>query len=283
MDLSVEAGAIGLPVRYPLNESPSVEAHPVQRIADLEALEHNDILSDGRVCVFLETMRLMAERLAGLRGGYVIGPFSLAGLLMGATEAAMATLRDPELLHGVLRFCMGPITRYAKAIELAGADVIAVLEPTASFLSPKHFSAFVAPYLRDLFTRIKVPSVLHICGRTTALIEVMSDTGAQGLSLDSGVDLVDVAGRVPEGMVIIGNLDTVTVMGRKSPGQVYAEARDLMAAMAFYPDFVLSSACDLPQNTPLENIEAMITAACGSDDGRPGWLQGDDLTAHVGR
>ena len=36
MDLSVEAGAIGLQIRYPLEESASVEIHPVQHIAELD-------------------------------------------------------------------------------------------------------------------------------------------------------------------------------------------------------------------------------------------------------
>ena len=61
MDLSVEASALGLPVRFPLDESPSVEFHPVKKLDDLERFANSDILTDGRVAVYIETMRLMAR------------------------------------------------------------------------------------------------------------------------------------------------------------------------------------------------------------------------------
>lgn len=261
MDLSVEAAALGLAVRFPLNDSPSVEEHPVRSEADLARYANVDILTDARVAAFVETMRLMAQDLNTLRGGYVIGPFSLAGLMMGATEAAMATVTDPATLHAVLRFCSGVIARYARALEQAGADMIAILEPTASFLSPTQFREFSGQYLTDIIATLRTVPILHICGRTTKLIEAMAETGAQGLSLDSGVDLANAAQRVPEEVVLIGNLDTVTVMNEMTPNQVYRATRELMATMAPYPNYIVSTACDLPVGTPLENIHALIDAA----------------------
>ena len=61
MDLSVEANALGLPVRYPLHESPSVEDHPVRSVDDLNQFAKIDILKDGRVTAFVQAMRGMKE------------------------------------------------------------------------------------------------------------------------------------------------------------------------------------------------------------------------------
>ena len=180
MDLSVEASALGLPVRFPLDESPSVESHPVRKPDDLAAFANADILTDGRVTVYIETMRLMSRHLDALKGGYVIGPFSLAGLLLGATEAAMATVMNPELLHAVLRFSSGVISRYARALEAAGADMVAILEPTASFLSPAHFDEFVGGYIADIISTMERVSILHVCGRTHKLLPAMAETGRAG-------------------------------------------------------------------------------------------------------
>jgi uroporphyrinogen decarboxylase len=267
MDLSVEASALGLPVRFPLDESPSVENHPLRSAADLVRFYGSDILSDGRVAVFVETMRLMARYLDVLKGGYVIGPFSLAGLLMGASEAAMATVVNPELLHAVLRFTSGVISRYARALERAGADMIAILEPSASFLSPRHFREFAGVYLQEIIGTLSSVPILHICGQTTSLLQAMVETGAQGLSLDSMVDLPAAATHVSEDVVLIGNLDTVQVMIQASPNGVYRATRDLLQAMAPFSNFVLSTACDLPLETPLENIHAMMDAARGRAPG----------------
>ncbi|MBC7255815.1 MAG: uroporphyrinogen decarboxylase family protein [Chloroflexi bacterium] len=261
MDLSVEAAALGLAVRFPLDESPSVEEHPVRSVEDLARYANVDILTDARVAAFVETMRLMARDLNTLKGGYVIGPFSLAGLMMGATEAAMATMTDSSLLHTVLRFCSGIIARYARALEQAGADMIAVLEPTASFLSPKQFREFSGQYIAEIIDTLNTIPILHVCGRTSTLIEAMVETGAHGLSLDSYVNFPEAIRRVPEDVVLIGNVDTVVVMNQMTPNQVYRVTRDLVEAMAPYPNYIVSTACDLPIGTPLENIHALIDAA----------------------
>jgi len=265
MDLSVEASALGLPVRFPLDESPSVEFHPVKEMDDLARFTRNDILTDGRVAVYIETMRLMARYLDVLKGGYVIGPFSLTGLLMGATEAAMATLMRPDLLHAVLQFSSGVISRYARALERAGADAIAILEPTASFLSPQQFREFSGRYIAEIIRTLHSVPILHICGRTNALIEAMVETGAHGLSLGAPVDLSQAVKRVPEDVVLIGNLDPVRVLNQMTPNQVYRTATDLLEVMEPHPNFILSTGCDLPMDTPLENIHAMIDAARGTE------------------
>ncbi len=263
VDLSVEASALGLPVRFPLDQSPSVEEHLVKTAKDLEPFALVDILADGRVMVYVETMRLMARYIDGLNGAYVIGPFSLAGLLMGATEAAMATMTEPGLLHQVLRFCSGVISRYARALERAGADMVVILEPSASFLSPRQFREFAGRYVQEIIGTLTTVPILHICGQTTPLLEAMLETGAHGLSLDAMVSLPEAARRLPSDVVLIGNLDTIEVMNQSTPNQVYRAATDLITAMSPYPNFVLSTACDLPAETPLENIHAMMDAARG--------------------
>ncbi|NLG26411.1 MAG: hypothetical protein GX557_00745 [Chloroflexi bacterium] len=269
MDLSVEASALGLPVRFPLDESPSVEMHPVRREEDLARFARSDILSDGRVAVYVETMRLMARFLDGIKGGYVIGPFSLAALLMGASDAAMYTIDQPELMHTVLRFASGVISRYARALDRAGATTIAILEPSASFLSPRQFAEFSGHYVGEIMSTLSSIPILHVCGNTTRLMPAMIETGAQALSLDSMVNFPEVIRKLPEDMVLMGNLDTVEVMQYMTPNQVYRTTRDLVEAMQPYPNFVLSSACDLPQETPLENIHALIDAGRGIAPGSP--------------
>ncbi|MFP3897163.1 MAG: uroporphyrinogen decarboxylase family protein [Anaerolineales bacterium] len=263
MDLSVEASALGLPVRFPLDETPSVENHPIKMEHDLAKLMNSDILSDGRVAVYIETMRLMARYLDVLKGGYVIGPFSLTGLLMGASEAAMATVMDPDLLHAVLSFASGVIGRYARALERAGADAITVLEPTASLLSPDHFRQFAAPYIKEIVATLDTIPILHICGRTNHLIEAMIETGAKGLSLGPMVDFAEMIKEVPGDVVLLGNLDPVRVLNGRTPSGVYRATQELMRVMAPHDNFILSTGCDLPMDTPLENIHAMMDAARG--------------------
>jgi uroporphyrinogen decarboxylase len=262
MDLSVEANALGLPVIYPLNESPSVEYPLVRSKTDITKFYHLDILLDGRVGVFLETLRMMARYFSILRGGYVIGPFTLAGLMIGATEIAMSTITDPALLHEALTFATHVIQRYANAQAMAGADMIAILEPTAMMLSPKMFTEFSGQYVKQIIDAMEAMPILHICGDTTHLLKEMVDTGAQGLSLDSDVDFPAAAEAIPSDVVLIGNISP-TEIAAQSPEKIYDDTRALLEAMAPYSNFVLSTGCDLPPETPLGNIQAFMDAGRG--------------------
>jgi len=258
MDLSLEANALGLPVRYPLAESATVEYHLVRETGDLKQFMALDPLKDGRIMAFLETMRLMSRSLDILKGAYVIGPFTLAGLLIGANDIALMTLSDPQTVLGVLEFCLGTISRYAQALQEAGCDMIAILEPTGVMLSPPAFWEFSGQFIARLISRLTAVPILHICGHSQHLLRQMLRTGAQGLSLDSVVDFAALMPAIPPEVCLIGNLDPVGVLLRGSPDIVRRETTSLLESMRPFRNFVLSTGCDLPAETPLDHIEQMV-------------------------
>jgi uroporphyrinogen decarboxylase len=93
------------------------------------------------------------------------------------------------------------------------------------------------------------------------LIEKMVQSGVDALSLDSpetGVNLPEVAELVSQDTVIIGNISPTGVLLNGRPEDVEKEVTELLKSMENYPNFVLSTGCDLPQETPLENIDAFM-------------------------
>jgi len=259
MDLSIEAGALGLPVRYPLEESATVEWHPVKTVADLDQYRVIDPLYDGRVWVFLETVRQLRAKLDTLVGAYVIGSFTLAGLMMGANDIALATIDAPDVVHATVNFCERVVIDYAKALQRAGGQVICILDPTAFFLSPEAYWEFAGASMRNVVRHIDGgATVLHICGNTTHLIPQMCRTGVEGLSLDTAVDMAQAAELATEDMVLMGNIDPVTTMLNGDAEMVRNDTRQLMEKMSGYKNFVVSTGCDLPAETPIENIVALI-------------------------
>lgn len=261
MDLSLEAGALGLPVRYPLFESPTVEEHPVKQADDLERLRVVDPLEDARIRSYIRTMELLSRSISIPRAAYVTGPFTLAGLLMGASDIAMATITDPDLVHQTVHFCTDICIRYSRALTEAGADIIVILEPTATFLSPQAFAEFCGAYVREVIASPGAAgdAVLHICGDTSHILREMCATGACALSLDSPVDLRAAASRVDPEVILIGNIDPVGIMVQQSPQEVACATRRLLDSMAQCDSFILSTGCDLPYETPHENIDAFMS------------------------
>lgn len=256
MNLSIEAGALGLPVNYPDNESPTVLEHPVDEESDLTPYRQIDIFSDEHVQNHLSVVKILSEKSHKPVCAYVAGPYTLAGLLMSAMEISMATLTDPDVVHNVLDLCQNVIIDYSKALIEAGASAICVLDPTAMMLSPDGYSEFAGEPMKKINTELDVPVILHICGNTSHLIEKMCETGVQALSLDYAVHFADITDRVPDDMILMGNIDPANVMLRGSVNEVIEATKNLLDSIPSRPAFLPSNGCDLPPDTPIENIAA---------------------------
>ncbi len=270
MDLSVEANAVGRYTVFPKEESATVVRDKF-RPEDLELAERVNISFDARLLSYVETMKLMSIGIPSsvLRGAYVTGPYTLAALLMGAEETAMSTVARPEMLHEVCSFATGKIQQYLRLLIAAGAQLICVLEPSAVMLGPQQFEEFSASYVRRLCESCRetgVSTIYHVCGNSMHLVEAMAGSGVDALSLDSqeaGVDLTVVAGRVPDEIVLIGNLNPTGSILHGTPDEVEKDVRRLLESMEGCPNFVLSTGCDLPQETPDANIRAFMEAGRG--------------------
>lgn len=257
-DLTIEPEACGCPVEIPDDSTPYVREHPVSSIEDVRALEVPDPAAAPRMRAMTETVRLLSKRftLPTVAGGS--GPFTLAAELVGASEAALYTITEKDLMHELLRYCTRVCTSYIRALVDAGAEVVLMGEPTAAILSPDTYSEFSGSYTAEVIAALPRPVILHICGDAGHLIEAMCATGAQGLSLDAPVDLPAAAERVPRDIVLVGNLDTVSVLLEGTPGEVRSRTLEMLESMRPYPNYVASSGCDLSYNTPPENVVAMI-------------------------
>lgn len=265
MDLSAEANALGRYVIFPKGESATVVIEPYDE-RQLELMDRINFSFDARIFGFIETAKMMALGLpkGTLPGFYVAGPYTLAALIMGADNAALATALEPEKLHRLLEFTTECGQKYVRMLINAGIKVIAVLEPSGVMLGPDQFEEFSAQYIRflnDSLAHTDVATVLHICGNTLHLIDKMCGAGCSGLSLDApetGLDLVKAAEITDGRCIIIGNTSPVGSLLSGTPEDVEKEVSGLLEQMDFCKYFVLSTGCDVPEDAPLENIRAFM-------------------------
>ena len=83
MDLTVEVEALGLRIDFPEDENPSVRSHSIKTLGDLENLKKSYKGISGRMPIFIKVVERLAKSYTILKGAYTIGPFTLAGELMG--------------------------------------------------------------------------------------------------------------------------------------------------------------------------------------------------------
>lgn len=277
MQLTVEANALGLETIFPIHDVPQLK----EGYAKIENIREEitkfgkiDILQDFGIKFCVSSIKRMAKKLPDnvVKGAYVIGPYTLSAMILGSEEALMSSLLNPDDLGVLCQFTAQIIKQYAEKLILVGAEAICILEPSAMMLYPEQFGEFSIKYVRDIAETCKkyeVSSILHICGNTMPLIEKMMESGVDGLSIDSkqaGVDLkkvVNIAENIKKDMVIIGNISPTETMLYGSPDKVASEVKELLNEMRDCPYFVLSTGCDSPPETPLENLKAFMKAGRG--------------------
>jgi uroporphyrinogen decarboxylase len=263
MDLTTEAETFGCDVHFSDREAPRTINEIAKDRTEIENLRVPSI-TEGRGPIFVEAAKLTTEAVTDRPTfGGVLGPFSLAAVLMGIEPTLKSLRKDPEAVHMLLDKCTDYIIEYAKAYKEAGVHGILLAEPTAGLLSPKQCDEFSSKYVKKLVDAVQDDYffvVLHNCGRTTKMVGSMVSTGAKGYHFGNAVDMLDILPQIPEEYLVFGNIDPSRVMSHGTPEEVRKETLDLLEKMKPYPHYVLSSGCDLPPGVPIENLDAYFAA-----------------------
>lgn len=265
MDLTVEAEAFGADVLFPEDEIPTVTGHMLNDAEDIHALKVPS-LSSGRVPEYIKA-NVIAHRDITDRPVFAgcIGPFSLAGRLYDMSEIMVLIYSDPAAAHELLEKCTLFILRYCAALKATGVNGVLMAEPAAGLMSNDDCKTFSSQYVRQIIDRVQDDSfmvVLHNCGNSGHCTDAMVATGAHGIHLGNKCDMKQILDDAPADILVMGNLDPVTVFKQATPQEVYDAARALLDRCASHPNFVMSSGCDTPPHTPMENVDAFFRAVC---------------------
>lgn len=263
MDLTVEAEAFGCQVRMEENEIPSVALPVINKEEDIQALKIPSLLN-GRIPEYLKAMQLAAEHIIDrpVLGG-CIGPFSLAGRLMGMTEIMTEMFLNPDMVFLLLEKCTLFLIRYAEAVKETGVHGIIMAEPAAGLLSADQCDAFSSSFIRRIVRSVQDENflfILHNCGNTGHCTASMVETGAGALHFGNAIDLQKAISEVPDHILVLGNLDPVTDFCMATPKKMLERTLKLLEKVGKNKNFILSSGCDVPPQAPLANIRAFYQA-----------------------
>ncbi len=265
MDLSVEAEAFGSSVKVSDDEVPAVVGSIVTSQEEADALKVPKV-GDGRTGLYVEAIRkavkLITDRpvFAG-----VIGPFSLAGRLMDVTEALINCYTEPDMVHTVMRKATDFLIEYCKAYKETGANGIVMAEPLTGLLSPDMAEEFSEPYVKEIIDAVQDDEfivIYHNCGNNTILmIDSILRTGASAYHFGNAISMKEMMSHIPENVVAMGNVDPAGQFRNGTPESIKAETKRIMSECCpDYPNFVISSGCDIPPASSWDNIDAYFEA-----------------------
>ncbi len=264
MDLSVEAECFGSTIRFSDDEVPTVIGSIISTEEEADALTIPSI-GTGRTAIYINAMEKAVKTITDrpIFAG-VIGPFSLAGRLMDVSEAMVYCYDEPDMVHTVLEKTTAFIIEYCKAYKNVGANGVVIAEPLAGLLSPSLSEEFSAEYIKKIVNAIQDDSfivIYHNCGNSTIrTIDSIITNGCPVLHFGNAIDMSEMLTHIPENIMVMGNVDPAGVIKNGTPEAVRETTLSIMETCCRYPNFVISSGCDIPPMSKWENIDAFFQA-----------------------
>jgi len=263
MDLTVEAEAFGCNINFYDNEVPNIVGKAVCDEGSINTLAIPS-LQHGRIQEYLKATKLAVDNIVD-RPVFAgcIGPFSLAGRLYDMSGLMTSLYIEPDLMKLLLKKCSDFLMEYVKEFKRIGANGIIMAEPAGGLLSAEMCDEFSSEFIKEIVSEVQDDDflfILHNCGNTGHVTQSMLSTGSSAIHLGNKIDIVKALEETPDNILVMGNLDPVSVFKMANPEEVFNQTMELLQRTAKYRNFIISSGCDTPPGVPPENIKAFFDA-----------------------
>jgi len=261
-DPAREAADCGARIQYFDDQPPAID-ETAALLADkqtLAGLPMPDPCGGGRMYDRVQAAARFREKVKGELAieGWVEGPCAEAADLRGINQLMLDFFDDPSFVHDLFEFAVALGLRFAKAQVDAGVDFIGVGDAAASLVGPQIYEEFVFPYEQRLVDGLHAMGTkvrLHICGNTTRILSGMGKLGCDLVDLDSKGSLQKAREVMGPTQVLAGNIDPVKTLRNGTPDTVAAAIAQCYAEAG--PRYVIAAGCEVPRDTPPENVRAM--------------------------
>jgi len=264
MDLSVEAEAFGSVIRVSDDEVPTVVGHIIETGEQADALAIPEV-GAGRTGHYIKAIEKACEFITDrpVFAG-VIGPFSLAGRLLDVSEAMIYCYDDPDMVHTILSKITPFTINYINEYKSVGANGVIIAEPLAGLLSPELNREFSVAYIKQIVQAVQTDDfavIYHNCGNgTPKMIDDILSVGAKAYHFGNAIDMAEMMSLVPSDTLVMGNIDPAGQFRNGTPESIREATLSLLEKCKAYPNFVISSGCDIPPMSDWNNIDAFFKA-----------------------
>ena len=271
-DLQIEAEVLGCKLLWADYNPPSVRKHPYMR--DGSGVPTDDMIptkESGRIPLILDVMKRTKAAIGDQTAlyGLITGPLTLASHLRGS-DFFMDMVADKDYVKAMMAFCTKVAIAMCDYYIEAGMDVIAVVDPLVSQVSPKSFDELLGDSFKEVFDYIRskgVFSAFFVCGNASAQIEVMCKTGPDSIHVDENVDLPKAKETTDlYNIVLGGNIPLTTTMLFGNQMDNMKCVIDIYDSIANKRNFILSPGCDMPYDVPIENTIAVTQAVLRTEE-----------------
>ena len=248
--------ALGGTVELPPDEPPRLRKTAAESIEEAAELPLLDV-TKGRIPVILEATRRMRETLGNeifVKTCIDSAPFSAAAIALGPERLLYALADEPDLCRRFFERCTESVIRYG----LAFGDSPSVM------LNREMYKEFALPCAQKAISVLRektgLPVFYHICGDTRHILDLMAESGADCLEIDSDVPMAYAKEVIAGRCAVEGNVSTIKAFLNGTPEDVRREAYAILDVYGNRGGLILSSACEIPRHSPTENVYALTRA-----------------------
>lgn len=256
--MTVEAESMGAKVDFGSKvHEPHVIEYLIESVEQWKELPKLQ-LDQGRVATVLESIRILKAENGNVPIiGNLTGPISVASSLIEPVVFYKELRKKNEAAHEYMEFITDQLIAFGKAQIEAGADVIAISDPsgTGELLGPKYFKEFAVTYINRLlnaFDKEKAKTIVHICGHMNSVYKQVNEIQSNALSFDSVVSMKEAREQL-KNRVLMGNVTTYALEFGE-PEKIRTLTKHCVKNGAN----IISPACGLGMKSPLSNIQAML-------------------------
>ncbi|TJX13734.1 MtaA/CmuA family methyltransferase [Tissierella creatinini] len=239
---------------------PHVVEYVIGSVSDYKQLNKTDINS-GRAKVTIDAIKLLKQKDDGVPIiGNLSGPVSVASSIMDPVKYYKELRRNKEDAHGFMEFVTDQIIHFGQAQIKAGADVIAISDPsgTGEIMGPKYFEEYAVKYLNKLIDGLRevdrtIPVIVHICGQMHSVYEELKHLKADAFSFDAIVGIKDVREHLGQDKILMGNVSSFA-LETSNPQKIQTMAQSAINNGVN----ILSPACGLGTQSSMDNIKALL-------------------------
>ncbi len=264
-EVGIIAEAMGSEFYYPDNDLPVLKNPVLKNNLDDKLIIPNP-KKDGRLPIYLDAIKYAYKAIGDTVPvlAYVPAPFTTGMHLLNPEKFLIDTLKNPEEIKIILDLVFETTIKFCYEIINAGALPI-IVDPLASgsVISPatyKEFALFYEQKLINYLHRYDFDVILHICGDTTPMLDFLSETNADLISLDR-VNMLKAMEKLSNRMRLIGNFNTSAIMFSNTE-EIYEKTAVMVEQFKFaHKGYIASTGCEVPIRAPKENVQAFIRGA----------------------
>jgi uroporphyrinogen decarboxylase len=264
-DILILPHGLNLGLDFVEGSGPTI-AKPINTQADVDNLDVS--LIPGNVEYLMEAIRLTKKELAATKTpliGFAGSPFTVASYIVGEgkkhdfNKFFQIAFSNLPMIHSLLDKLTEATILYLNAQIKAGVDSIQIFDSWSVALSKFFFQELSAQYIKRVIQGLdnprKIPITVYGTNYAT-YYPLVENIGANVISIDSHVDILDARKAVPSHLALQGNLDPYILLGSKD--LVKQETLRILDSMKGQKGFIFNLGHGIIHTVPEENVKCVI-------------------------